>query len=67
MQVIELGKEQTMAKRTKRTTTVSVTPTASSRTEFNPDYTDVKKDLKRIGILAGFFITVLIVLSFILN
>ena len=58
-----------MAKRTKRTpaTTVSVTPAASSRTEFNPDYTDVKKDLRRIGALAGFFISVLIILSFIIK
>jgi len=38
-----------------------------SRNEFNPDYTHVKKDLTRIGTLAGFFITVLIVLSFILK
>ena len=55
-----------MAKRTKRTPTVSVTP-SSSRTEFNPDYSAVKKDLARIGTLAGFFITVLIVLSFFLR
>jgi hypothetical protein len=56
-----------MAKRTKRTTTVSVTPSTSSRTEFNPDYSAVKKDLARIGTLAGFFIAVLIVLSFFLR
>ncbi len=31
------------------------------------DYTHVKKDLTRIGILAGSFITVLVVLSFFLN
>ena len=55
-----------MAKRTKRTTTVSVTP-SGSRTEFNPDYSAVKKDLKRIGSLAGFFVAVLIVLSFFLR
>ena len=48
-------------------TTVSVTPSASSRTEFNPDYSVVKKDLKRIGTLAGIFITALIVLSFIIR
>lgn len=60
-------KELEMAKRTKRTTTVSVTPAVSSRTEFNPDYSDVKKDLRRIGTLAGFFIAVLVVLSFIIN
>ena len=59
-----------MAKRSKRstrTTTVSVTPATASRTEFNPDYSDVKKDLKRIGTLAGFFISVLIILSFIIK
>ena len=39
----------------------------ASRFEFNPDYSAVKKDLKRIGILAGFFIVVLIVLSFFLR
>jgi len=56
-----------MAKRTKRTTTsVSMTSTPS-RTEFNPDYTYVKRDLARIGMLAGFFVTVLVVLSFFLR
>ena len=54
-----------MAK-SKRTTTVSVS-TSSPRNEFNPDYSAVKKDLARIGTLAGFFITVLIVLSFFLR
>lgn len=33
--------------------------------EFNPDYTYVIKDLKRIGTLAGTFFVVLIALSFI--
>ena len=57
-----------MAKKIKRTTTVSAAPsTATSRNEFNPDYTAVKKDLARIGTLAGFFIVVLIVLSFFLR
>lgn len=56
-----------MAKKSKRTTTsVSVTP-VSSRTEFNPDYTYVKKDLARIATLAGFFIVVLVALSFFLR
>jgi hypothetical protein len=45
---------------------VRVTST-QSRTEFNPDYTYVKKDLARIGALAGFFIVVLVVLSFFLK
>ena len=34
--------------------------------EFNPDYTYVIKDLKRIGTLAGTFFVILIALSFIL-
>lgn len=44
----------------------SSAPTGSS-TEFNPDYSYVKSDLRRIGILAGSFITILIVLSFFLR
>ena len=32
--------------------------------EFNPDYTDIKRELKRIGILAGSFLVLLVVLSF---
>ena len=41
--------------------------TGSAKTyEFDPDYSDVVKDLKRIGILAGTFFGLLIVLSFIL-
>ncbi|MBN2256938.1 MAG: hypothetical protein JW704_03840 [Anaerolineaceae bacterium] len=35
--------------------------------EFNPDYTAVKKDLKRIGVLAGSFFVILIALTFILR
>jgi hypothetical protein len=37
---------------------------APASTEFNPDYTHVKRDLGRIGILAGSFFVALIVLSF---
>jgi hypothetical protein len=56
-----------MVKKNKRTTTsVSMTP-SSTRTEFNPDYTYVKRDLTRIGTLAGFFFVALIVLSFFLR
>ena len=44
---------------------VSVT-SSQSRTEFNPDYTHVKRDLKRIGVLAVSFFALLIVLSFVL-
>lgn len=40
---------------------------ASPSSEFNPDYTYVKKDLKRIGTLAGSFLVILVVLSFFLR
>ncbi len=38
----------------------------ASAVEFNPDYSYVVKDLKRIGTLAGTFFVILIALSFIL-
>ena len=48
--------------------TPRTTPSAPARTaEFNPDYSYVIKDLRRIGLLAGTFITILIVLSFFLR
>ncbi len=43
------------------------TRTRSSSAEFNPDYTYVKQDLKRIGILAASFISILVILSFFLR
>ncbi len=46
---------------------ISTSRISSTSTEFNPDYTPVIKDLKRIGILAGSFITLLVVLSFFLR
>jgi hypothetical protein len=58
-----------MAKRTSRrssSTTVSVSQATSSRAEFNPDYSIVKRDLQRIGLLAGIFTVALIILSFII-
>jgi hypothetical protein len=40
----------------------------SSRTyEFKPDYSYVIKDLRRIGTLAGIFMSILVVLSFFLR
>ena len=36
-------------------------------TEFNPDYSDTIKDLKRIGTLAGTFVMILVILSFFLR
>ncbi|RCK77056.1 MAG: hypothetical protein ANABAC_3481 [Anaerolineae bacterium] len=39
----------------------------SSEKAFNPDYSDVIKDLKRIGTLAGTFFAIMIILSFFLK
>jgi hypothetical protein len=39
----------------------------TTNSEFNPDYSYVVKDLKRIGTLAGSFFVILVVLSFFLN
>jgi len=61
-----------MAKKSKRnSSTRKPKPARAQRQsrateEFNPDYTEIKNDLKRIGTLAGFFLIVLIALSFIL-
>jgi len=52
-----------MAKKKKlNRATAAAAPT--TRTEFNPDYSVTKRDLKRIGTLAGFFVLTLIALSF---
>ena len=40
-----------------------VSSTFSSSQSFNPDYSYVIKDLKRIGILAAFFFSLLFVIS----
>jgi hypothetical protein len=55
-----------MARKSKRQVRTRKAARISSA-EFNPDYSDIKKDLKNITILAGSFIVLLIVLSFILN
>ena len=56
-----------MARRNKRQSNRPMTAVPVARTEFNPDYTHVKRDLTRIGILAGSFFVILIVLSFFLR
>ena len=42
-------------------------PRASFTQEFNPDYSIVVNDLKRIGIMAGSFLVILVALSFFLR
>lgn len=58
-----------MAKKYRRLANRPVATAGSppNRNEFNPDYTGVKKDLRRIGALAAFFILVLVALSFFLR
>ncbi len=34
---------------------------------FNPDYSHIKKDLRRIAMIGGAFVVIMIVLSFILK
>jgi hypothetical protein len=40
---------------------------APRTTEFNPDYTHIRHDLGRIGMLAGAFFVILVVLSLFLH
>jgi hypothetical protein len=47
--------------------TVFSSSARSADKEFNPDYSYVVKDLKRIGTLAAIFFSVLIILSFFLH
>lgn len=54
-----------MAKVTRRSFSASGSTTETS-SGFNPDYTYVFNNLKRIGVLAVIFISALVVLSFVL-
>lgn len=47
-------------------TAPAVSQARSFTTDFNPDYRETIKDLKRIGLLAGTFFAILIILAFIL-
>jgi hypothetical protein len=53
-----------MANKNKRPARAIINNTPVARTEFAPDYSTVKKDLGRIGILAGTLFAALIILSF---
>lgn len=56
--------------RKSRPTPETFSQSGSSRSftdNFNPDYTYVIKDLRNIGILAGIFITILVILSLFLR
>jgi hypothetical protein len=60
-----------MSKKSKRQVSRQVprplTPVVAKTTEFNPDYSVTKRELRRIGILAGTFVAVLVVLAIFQN
>jgi hypothetical protein len=57
-----------MSKKSKRQVSRLVSsPLAAKSTEFNPDYSTTKRELRRIGILAGTFVAVLVILSLFQN
>jgi hypothetical protein len=66
-----------MAKKTKRLSRKEPNPVNEKRIDdpllinrpsgFNPDYSSVSRDLRRVGILAGSFIVGLVALSFLLH
>jgi hypothetical protein len=56
-----------MSKKTKRQVARQISTMTAKSVEFNPDYSIIKRDLRRIGVLAGTFIVILVVLSFFQN
>ncbi len=57
-----------MPRKTRRQVSKSAAFVPAARTtEFNPDYTYIRRDLRRIGVLAGAFFVVLLVLSIFLH
>jgi len=56
-----------MSKKYKRQTPRQVSSLAPKVVEFNPDYSITKRDLRRIGLLAGTFFAILIVLAIFQN
>lgn len=63
-------KRQSRKSKRPRSTTAATSGSRASRAaleEFNPDYSQTIKDLKRIGILASTFFVILVALSFFLR
>jgi hypothetical protein len=60
-----------MSKKSKRQVSRQVSrplsTVAAKTTEFNPDYSTTKHELRRIGILAGTFVAILVVLAIFQN
>ena len=63
-----MSRKRQSRKSMRRTTSQTAAETGRfSQKDFNPDYSQTIKDLKRIGILAGSFFIILITLSFFLR
>jgi hypothetical protein len=63
-------KRQSRKRSTPRASTAAVqeaTGGKGSAVNFNPDYSQTIKDLKRIGLLASTFFVILVILSFFLR
>jgi hypothetical protein len=61
------GKRQVRKEKSEKSvSTAASSPTSNRPTDFNPDYSYVLRDLKRVGILAGAFLVILMVLSFLI-
>lgn len=56
-----------MSKKYKRQAPRQVSSLSAKPVEFNPDYSIIKRDLKRIGLLAGTFFAILVVLAIFQN
>ena len=56
-----------MSKKNKRRAPRQVSSLTAKAIEFNPDYSIIKRDLKRIGLLAGTLFAILIVLAIFQN
>lgn len=50
-----------------RTNSSAAAVATTTERDFNPDYSNTIKDLRRIGILAGTFISILVILAFFLR
>jgi len=56
-----------MSKKNKRQASRQISSLSAKPVEFDPDYSVIKRDLKRIGFLAGTFFGILIVLAIFQN
>jgi len=56
-----------MSKKYKRQTPRQISSILAKAVEFNPDYSIIKRDLKRIGLLAATFFAILIMLAIFQN